>query len=471
MSSFSTAAPPEGDFEQFRKELECPVCLEIRKRPIFQCEDGGHIICCKCHGDLIIKTCPVCMGAYATPPSRNRVIERMIDRLNLPENCINGKNGCKFSGPQDALKIHEKDCLFRIVPCPDTSCDQGVVMHQLAGHAIAQHKARRVECTSNGVIKVAWGANIDHKDVHWKLTMVTVNGLLFFPVLFKKDNTYYAWLKNPSKDQSAVKVSLEGPKGMVSYNGHTIDIQTSTSSIMQRPDEMLTFNNMNAKQCATKDEHGEDIITVTFKIRDQMDKNVSTVAKKATLADILKDIRITIAKSSITDVVFWTPYLCLLTFSLLQLFEVLLRNLSVLLCSVLFLCLWDMLVGHVGHITLATYLAAVLFTFYSSTLYLCLCDIFLGYVGLHTLIYDYTLASHLAAVLFTFCSLTLIVKWEEGVRVLFCSALFLPIGLTARLKLWTEAVKLKDWEDILCEILLKSLSVLRLPIFYKNEGS
>jgi hypothetical protein len=126
--------------------------------------------------------------------------------------------------------------------------------------------------------------------------------------LFKKDNIYYAWLKKYSVKEifrrpkkSAVQVSLQGPKGMVLFNGNTFDIKTSTSSIMQRPDEMLTFTNMNAKQCATKDEHGGDIITLTFKILDQMDKNVSSVAKKPTVQDILKDVgRITIASCLLT---------------------------------------------------------------------------------------------------------------------------------------------------------------------------
>ena len=44
--------------QDFRKDFECPVCLEVPKStPIFQC-DSGHIHCNICHPKL--QNCPIC---------------------------------------------------------------------------------------------------------------------------------------------------------------------------------------------------------------------------------------------------------------------------------------------------------------------------------------------------------------------------------------------------------------------------
>merc|ERR550519_3071116 len=42
--------------------LECPVCYEVAKEPIFQCVDG-HLICQNCRPK--IKDCPTCRKEYA----------------------------------------------------------------------------------------------------------------------------------------------------------------------------------------------------------------------------------------------------------------------------------------------------------------------------------------------------------------------------------------------------------------------
>jgi hypothetical protein len=276
MSSVRSAAPQDGDFDHLRNEFECPVCLEIRKGPIFQCEDGGHIICSKCHSGLLIKTCPVCKGAYATPPSRNMVIERMIDRLNLPENCFNYKDGCRFSSRQDAVKMHEQDCLYRMVPCPHPACDTQVMLHQLEGHVTSDHNAKKVECSSRGIIAVKWLAKVSKGHMTWKLTMVTFNGQLFFPVLFQRANLYYAWIKKTTSGQSEVKVSLEGQKGTVALTGTTFNIETTTAKILRKPEKLLTFHKKQAKQCMTIDASGQEVIIVTFKLIDLLDLPITS---------------------------------------------------------------------------------------------------------------------------------------------------------------------------------------------------
>ena len=43
---------PSDELREIERELECPVCMEIAKPPIYQCEEG-HIICCHCKVRLL----------------------------------------------------------------------------------------------------------------------------------------------------------------------------------------------------------------------------------------------------------------------------------------------------------------------------------------------------------------------------------------------------------------------------------
>lgn len=57
------------------KELECPICFELSRPPIYQCPEG-HIICNDCRPK--VSRCPVCRFVFqGTPDIRNRFIERL----------------------------------------------------------------------------------------------------------------------------------------------------------------------------------------------------------------------------------------------------------------------------------------------------------------------------------------------------------------------------------------------------------
>ena len=57
--------------------LECPVCLETAKAPIFMCQQQ-HLVCFKCRPKL--DSCPVCREAYQGQP-RHRYAERDAEEL------------------------------------------------------------------------------------------------------------------------------------------------------------------------------------------------------------------------------------------------------------------------------------------------------------------------------------------------------------------------------------------------------
>ena len=63
---------PSEELRGIARELECPVCFNVAKPPIYQCEEG-HLICCQCKPNL--KNCPSCKKRYSEPAIRNRFAE------------------------------------------------------------------------------------------------------------------------------------------------------------------------------------------------------------------------------------------------------------------------------------------------------------------------------------------------------------------------------------------------------------
>ena len=69
--------------EEKEAALECPVCLQTAKAPIFTCQQQ-HLICNRCLPRLA--SCPECREDYPGPPSRHaerdaEELEKMIKEL------------------------------------------------------------------------------------------------------------------------------------------------------------------------------------------------------------------------------------------------------------------------------------------------------------------------------------------------------------------------------------------------------
>lgn len=65
--------------DELKKELECPVCLEVAKSPIYKCEDD-HLVCSNCKTKM--SRCPVCRIRYPKgEPKRFRGAERSSEKL------------------------------------------------------------------------------------------------------------------------------------------------------------------------------------------------------------------------------------------------------------------------------------------------------------------------------------------------------------------------------------------------------
>ena len=66
--------------QKAREELECVVCLEVPDGNVFSCSEQ-HILCSKCKQKIIL-LCPICRQNFTkTPPTRNKLAEKMILKL------------------------------------------------------------------------------------------------------------------------------------------------------------------------------------------------------------------------------------------------------------------------------------------------------------------------------------------------------------------------------------------------------
>lgn len=66
------------ELREIETELECPVCMEISRPPIYQCEEG-HIICSSCKP--LLTDCPHnCGKKYSEPPIRCRFAEKLSNK-------------------------------------------------------------------------------------------------------------------------------------------------------------------------------------------------------------------------------------------------------------------------------------------------------------------------------------------------------------------------------------------------------
>jgi len=130
--------------ENLKKNIECPVCLDVpRKGPIFACPNG-HIICQKCKGGL----CPICRVEVG----QNKSIVAVALIENIHHDCK--FDGCDEEYPLDIIENHEKYCDHRIVICPHPQCEQKVQLSKILDHLGESQK-----CCKDKVPRVIFGSS------------------------------------------------------------------------------------------------------------------------------------------------------------------------------------------------------------------------------------------------------------------------------------------------------------------------
>ncbi|VAH71685.1 unnamed protein product [Triticum turgidum subsp. durum] len=115
--------------------LDCNICYDPLRPPVFQCAIG-HAICAACHGMLLNKDkCYVCSitGGY----NRCIVVEQILESVQAA--CSNTKYGCTVKTHYHELKDHEKLCPHAPCFCPEAGCDFAGSTMELLCHLIDDH--------------------------------------------------------------------------------------------------------------------------------------------------------------------------------------------------------------------------------------------------------------------------------------------------------------------------------------------
>ncbi|ODM92918.1 Ubiquitin carboxyl-terminal hydrolase 7 [Orchesella cincta] len=100
----------EGRLHVPSRYLECPICLELPRRQVYQCK-SGHTICDSCING--VTTCPQCRERFGGERIRNRAVETMLDDLQM--DCKFTGNGCTYKALRKHLPLHELHCVFNTV--------------------------------------------------------------------------------------------------------------------------------------------------------------------------------------------------------------------------------------------------------------------------------------------------------------------------------------------------------------------
>lgn len=114
-------------------ELECPVCTDFMKPPIYMCRTG-HSLCASCRAKL--SSCPSCSTDFND--SRNYSLENITEIVTYP--CKNRSQGCDFVSNLTAITFHEQTCsksyeneiscfLNDVIPCNWTGSYEKIFQH------------------------------------------------------------------------------------------------------------------------------------------------------------------------------------------------------------------------------------------------------------------------------------------------------------------------------------------------------
>ncbi|CAA0406020.1 unnamed protein product [Arabidopsis thaliana] len=114
--------------------LDCPICCEPLKIPIFQC-DNGHLACTLCC-TKVRNRCPSCTLPIGYV--RCRAMEKVIEASRV--SCLNAKYGCKESTSYGNRFSHEQVCVFTPCSCPILDCHYTGYYKDLKNHVRAEHK-------------------------------------------------------------------------------------------------------------------------------------------------------------------------------------------------------------------------------------------------------------------------------------------------------------------------------------------
>eukprot|EP00494_Astrolonche_serrata_P030421 UN30688 len=112
----------------------CPVCFDLMREEIFQCE-RGHLICVACKKQLQKPLCPQCRIPLRN--IRSLVLEQIRNESPLP--CEYASNGCPITLKNADLKKHMETCSYKPFHCLRCKTFKTIDIEEMKQHLTKDH--------------------------------------------------------------------------------------------------------------------------------------------------------------------------------------------------------------------------------------------------------------------------------------------------------------------------------------------
>ena len=134
-----------NELKHYLEELLCPICKEILQDPVQT--SCGHSFCIKCLGQSQKSRqtrCHVCRQACGA--SKDHKEARRVN--NLQVKCPNHDDGCEWKGTLGDWVQHCDQCLYEVIPCPNSAegCAVKLQRVKIQDHAEMECTERIYEC-------------------------------------------------------------------------------------------------------------------------------------------------------------------------------------------------------------------------------------------------------------------------------------------------------------------------------------
>jgi len=203
-----------------RGNFECPICKDVDTRYLLCLV--GHTLCGDCFTNLPTKTCPTCRGDFHDPPTRNIMVETMVqDKANgLIKPCVNQDKNCPFVGTRKQIDDHH--CEFIDILCPVHLCDATVQLHSVDKHIEDVHLGKEIKSHELNSVDTYldmpnFKADLLSHPV-WTALKIKYDGQIFYPFcqINLETNEFCTWVYTKSRQRYKVETTATGPDSSTS---------------------------------------------------------------------------------------------------------------------------------------------------------------------------------------------------------------------------------------------------------------
>ncbi len=130
--------------------LECPICTNVPRYGVMLMCLNGHSVCAVCLSKLGADAkCPMGRCDFGTPPTKNFVVEDLVQNFFRWACQFRKAADCKFEGTGVELETHETACRQQLIHCPDSLCEELVSLATVVKHCYDAHSMSARSCISN----------------------------------------------------------------------------------------------------------------------------------------------------------------------------------------------------------------------------------------------------------------------------------------------------------------------------------